>query len=297
MQTIGVTVSAERSFPVELQVLNDRFTLKTIHPGQLESTISGCDILYFWNLAYEELEAAINNSVELPRLIYIARQGEDEWLMDELASTSTHLQYAKGSFSNAIAEYVLASLLMLCKNLHVAAAQQEWKKHDSGWALGSRALILGRGDIAQKTKVLLASVGIKSQLIGRKEVVSIAKLHLSSENKDNIGNINHIICCLSYEKDTQNILGINFFSHFRNANFINISRGKVLNEDEFRLVLDNSFVRAAVLDVFQEEPLSPESTLWEDERVVVSPHQSYKTHDWANRLHQGFIQYANNLVQ
>lgn len=217
--------------------------------------------------------------------------------MNKLASTGTQLRYAKGVFSSSIAEYILASLLMLCKNLHTTTAQQKWQKYDSSLIDGSSALIIGRGDIAKKTKVLLGSVGIESQLIERKEVINIANRHLSNKNEGgSMKQINHIICCLPYEKDTENILDINFFSRFININFINISRGEVLNVDEFRLSLDSSFVRAAVLDVFQEEPLNSEDIFWKDERVVVSPHQSYRTQDWANRLHESFIQYVNNLV-
>ncbi len=291
MQTIGVTVSSERSFPKELQSLKSKFIFKTIPPGQLEDTIGDCDILYFWNLVYDELDAVISNAARLPKLIYVARQGKDEWLIDRLSSTDTHIRYAQGVFSDAIAEYVLASILMLCKSLHITAMQQTWQKHDSSMVSGSNALILGRGDIAQKTKTLLESIGIESQQIGHKDV-----LHMANKRATKMNDIHHVICCLPYEKETENVLDINFFSHFSSVNFVNISRGEVLSIDGLVGALDGSFVRAAVLDVFREEPLNSKDALWKDERIVVSPHQSYKTLDWAHKLHESFIEYIGGLV-
>lgn len=55
-------------------------------------------------------------------------------------------------------------------------------------------------------------------------------------------------------------------------------------------------MRAAVLDVFKEEPLEKGSPLWDDKRIIVSPHQSYRTYDWEGKLHKCFMEYLTNLM-
>ena len=47
-----------------------------------------------------------------------------------------------------------------------------------------------------------------------------------------------------------------------NVGFVNIGRGNVIREDDIIFAVDNNKFRAAYLDVFNEEPLSPSSALW-----------------------------------
>ena len=296
MKTIGVTVSNERRFPNDLLKFKDKFRFKSIEPEKLQSSIADCDILYLWSLAYRELDDVINSSCRLPDCIYVARQGGDEWLKKKLSSRSTKLYYAKGAFSKAIAEYTLASLFMLSKNLHVTAIQNDWRKYSSDWIFGSRALILGRGDIALNIKLLFEKVGIHSCMIGRKDVRNISRKKITGKLGVYINDTDHVICCLPSERGTQNILNFEFFSDFTNINFVNISRGEVLDTDGLLNALDKNFVRAAVLDVFKKEPLEKGNLLWGDKRVIVSPHQSYRTHDWEEKLHRCFMEYLTNLM-
>ena len=50
--------------------------------------------------------------------------------------------------------------------------------------------------------------------------------------------------------------------------------GDVLDEESLIDALDNSFLSAAILDVFETEPLPKESKLWDRPDVIVSPHVS-----------------------
>ncbi|KAL7524281.1 hypothetical protein ACHAWF_000889 [Thalassiosira exigua] len=56
--------------------------------------------------------------------------------------------------------------------------------------------------------------------------------------------------------------------------FINVGRGDVINEQSLLNALDNNWVSAAILDVFETEPLPEKSRLWDRSDVVVSPHVS-----------------------
>merc|ERR1711944_66409 len=56
--------------------------------------------------------------------------------------------------------------------------------------------------------------------------------------------------------------------------FVNVGRGDVINEASLLAALDNVWISAAILDVFEVEPLPKESRLWGMSNVVVSPHVS-----------------------
>ena len=56
--------------------------------------------------------------------------------------------------------------------------------------------------------------------------------------------------------------------------FLNVGRGDVIDEVSIVSALDNQYISAAILDVFEVEPLPVESPLWSHAKVVVSPHVS-----------------------
>jgi phosphogluconate 2-dehydrogenase len=61
--------------------------------------------------------------------------------------------------------------------------------------------------------------------------------------------------------------------------FINISRGKVVDETAMIEALHNGQIRAAGLDVFEREPLNPDSPLLQLHNVVATPHIGSATHE------------------
>lgn len=61
--------------------------------------------------------------------------------------------------------------------------------------------------------------------------------------------------------------------------FINISRGKVVDEAALIEALRDRQIRAAGLDVFEREPLNPDSPLLQLNNVVATPHIGSATHE------------------
>ena len=61
--------------------------------------------------------------------------------------------------------------------------------------------------------------------------------------------------------------------------FINISRGKVVDEAALIRALSERQIRAAGLDVFEREPLSHDSPLLQLHNVVATPHMGSATHE------------------
>ena len=56
--------------------------------------------------------------------------------------------------------------------------------------------------------------------------------------------------------------------------FLNVGRGDVIDEASIVRALDSQYISAAILDVFEVEPLPVDSPLWSHNKVVVSPHVS-----------------------
>ncbi len=53
---------------------------------------------------------------------------------------------------------------------------------------------------------------------------------------------------------------------------INIGRGGIINESDLLTALDSGHITAAALDVFAQEPLPENNSLWAHPSVYVTPH-------------------------
>jgi len=68
------------------------------------------------------------------------------------------------------------------------------------------------------------------------------------------------------------------------AVLINCARGPVVDQAALVAALEQGRLRAAVLDVFETEPLPADSPLWRLPNVVVTPHVSDSVADWPARF-------------
>jgi phosphoglycerate dehydrogenase-like enzyme len=75
----------------------------------------------------------------------------------------------------------------------------------------------------------------------------------------------------------------------RGARLINIARGEVVDEAALIAALQQGHLGGAYLDVFAQEPLPPDSPLWDLPNVIVSPHNSGAAAGNDARVHALFV--------
>ena len=82
-----------------------------------------------------------------------------------------------------------------------------------------------------------------------------------------------LINVLPLTENTINLLTKSELMYLPKGSFIiNIGRGGIINEDDLLSVLDEGHITAAALDVFAEEPLPENNSLWDHPSVYVTPH-------------------------
>ncbi|HCD6629458.1 TPA: D-glycerate dehydrogenase [Pseudomonas aeruginosa] len=88
-----------------------------------------------------------------------------------------------------------------------------------------------------------------------------------------LGESDFVCLTLPLTAATEGLIGAAQFARMRpQAIFINISRGRVVDEAALIEALAQRRIRAAGLDVFEREPLSPDSPLLRLPNVVATPH-------------------------
>ncbi|WP_085633720.1 MULTISPECIES: D-glycerate dehydrogenase [unclassified Pseudomonas] len=89
-----------------------------------------------------------------------------------------------------------------------------------------------------------------------------------------------ICLTLPLTAQTEGLIGAEQFALMRPESiFINIARGKVVDEAALIEALRHKRIRAAGLDVFEREPLSHDSPLLQLSNVVATPHMGSATHE------------------
>ncbi|PXF40273.1 Glyoxylate/hydroxypyruvate reductase A [Gracilariopsis chorda] len=106
---------------------------------------------------------------------------------------------------------------------------------------------------------------------GYKSVQSFSQEHINLFAAE----CNAVVNVLPLTDETRGIVDASLLGKLRpGAIFINMGRGDSVVDGAVLDALRNGRLRAAVLDVFQEEPLPPNSPFWSEDKVVITPHVS-----------------------
>lgn len=184
-----------------------------------------------------------------------------------------------GELGRQMGEYCLAHILNWYQEIEafqVAQKAKSWKQLSTRKLFESNVLILGTGNIGTKIakviRPLVSSVtGVNAkgkELHGFDYGIMLNKIDF---------NFDIIINALPNTGQTKGILNGAFFEKFKDAFFINVGRGSAVVNADLIQSLDKGYLSAAVLDVFEKEPLDIESELWSHPKITVTPHISGTT--------------------
>ncbi|MDA6131452.1 bifunctional glyoxylate/hydroxypyruvate reductase B, partial [Escherichia coli] len=80
----------------------------------------------------------------------------------------------------------------------------------------------------------------------------------------------YVVVILPLTQETRQLFGAEQFTRMKDtAFFINIGRGEIVKETDLIAALQNGQIAGAGLDVFEKEPLSEDSPLWEQDNVII----------------------------
>ncbi|WP_104203233.1 2-hydroxyacid dehydrogenase [Billgrantia saliphila] len=107
------------------------------------------------------------------------------------------------------------------------------------------------------------------------------------EMDDLLARADFVCVTVPLSAETTHLIGAREFGLMKpSAIFVNIARGKVVDETALIAALETGGIRAAGLDVFEREPLSPESPLPHMSNVVALPHIGSATHETRDAMAQ-----------
>ena len=257
------------------------------------------EIVIVWFLKNDWLEKAINLE-----LIVTPAAGRD-WV--NLGTSEIKVSY--GRFHGPmIAESILGAVFYFLKAFHFSKKMQLQKKwartkisERLGSLKGSRVTILGFGNIGQCVGKFLKPygcliTGIKRTLVegpdyfeGGDRVLTVDKISEVLETTD------HLVLVLPGGVETQGLLTYELLSKLpANSYIYNVGRGNVYEEQDLVTILQEGKIAGAYLDVFDAEPLSGKSLLWQLDNVLVQPHISAASPQYLELFIEELAEKINN---
>lgn len=218
------------------------------------------------------------------QLVQALSAGVDYLPVERFEREGIALTNASGVHAEPIAEQVLCYLLQFERGLIETARNQHrgvWERVE-GRELRDRTVgIIGVGAIGTRVAEVCSALG--TTVIGTKRDTTtvpsgVDELLDASAYPELLRQSDYVVLACPLTDQTEGLLGMDEFRLMgSDAVLVNIARGGVVDQEALVRALQYKLIRGAALDVFETEPLPPESVLWELSNVIVTPHMAGST--------------------
>jgi phosphoglycerate dehydrogenase-like enzyme len=216
---------------------------------------------------------------EAPRWTQIMAAGIDNPIFRQIMEKGVRLSKSSAQ-ATPIAEYVVAHALSLQTPIAAQAdlqAKREWKTTAYRELGNTKWILVGFGNIGHEIAKRIKPFGVDLTVIRRSVAPDplVDRVLPFADLAETLPDADVIVLACALNDETRNMCDAAFFKALKpGAILINIGRGGLVDEDALKAGLDRDQPGHAVLDVFQTEPLPPESWIWGHPKIRVSAHTS-----------------------
>jgi D-2-hydroxyacid dehydrogenase (NADP+) len=283
---------------VSSDVTDSEYTLvRSEGPRHLEALIPETDVLIAWNLPPELLPKA-----KKLKWLHLGLVGVGELMYPELLESDIRLTNSMGYHHVPVTEHVFALILAYTRAIHISLRNQlehRWNRRPAAYAVfelnGKTLGIVGLGKIGRSVAKLGRAFDMRVIGYDIREVEdeNVDRVYTENELSELLGQSDFIVLCLPYTSKTERIIGIDEIRAMKQTAFlVNVGRGRLIEEPILVEALSTGWIAGAGLDVFETEPLPPDSPFYNLGNVIMTPHIAGATPDYWD--HVGTI-FVNNL--
>lgn len=220
--------------------------------------------------------------------IHSVAAGVGGLMIPEVLASDVLITNARGIFSVIMAEHTVGLMLACSRRLfdsyrfqraHVWSREQLWAMPPPmGEVQGKTLGIIGLGSIGQEISKRARAfgmrvLGVKKDLASGAEhadrVYSLPQLNEVLQESD------FVVLTLPHTPETKRLMSDAPLGAMKpSAYLINVGRGKLVDEEALLRALNEQRLAGAALDVFETEPLPPNSPLWDHPKIFITPHSS-----------------------
>lgn len=248
---------------------------------------------------------------KLPNLVWMhsASAGLEHLLFPALVEGPVTLTNAKGVYSHSLAEWSLTACNWFAKDLPRLKRQQassSWEPYDVEELRGKTMGIIGYGDIGQAVGRLAKAFRMRVIALRRRTELSeedkaagvVEKLYSPDQLPALMAECDYVVMATPHTPATHKMVGREALEAMRpHAVFVNVGRGKCVDEPALIEALRSGRIRGAALDVFYEEPLPADSPLWGMDNVLLSPHCADRTKEFQFESLSFFVENMGRFLE
>ncbi len=242
-------------------------------PEEALDAMGEVEILFSWQIPDDLLKRA--RSLEW----FFSTAAGNEHLVKNPSFPESAILTKTTIYGEMMAEYVFAYLLYFIRDLPKYSENQRrkvWRQARPGRLRGKTMGLLGLGSVGKTIARCGKQFGM--DILGVKRapgpVEHVDQVMGPEDLAKVMPRVDTLVVALPLTPETFHILGEKEIGLMKEgAILFNIGRGKTIDEKALLKVLMAKEIKA-VLDVFEDEPLSMESELWSLENVIITPHVS-----------------------
>ncbi|MBJ21339.1 MAG: D-2-hydroxyacid dehydrogenase [bacterium] len=224
-------------------------------------------------------------SERAPNLRWIqgAGAGVEQFSTAGVAQDRVVLTNCSGVSAGSMSEWVIGRLLQVWKRFREADEFQQGHRFERSYGRtfsGSTIGIVGLGGIgkavASRARALgCRTLGLKRSARPGDSAEEVDELFSTDRLHELLAQSDAVIVAAPATAETHHLIDAAALAAMpRHAILVNVARGTLVDETELVRVMREEPLAAAVLDVFDPEPLDPSSPLWDIPNVYVSAHSS-----------------------
>jgi phosphoglycerate dehydrogenase-like enzyme len=256
------------------------------------------------------------------RFVQISSAGYSQLIGLGLPDRGVRASNARGCFDVPIAEWNVAMIVNLARDLRQMIRNQDSQIWDRGARFqsevrGLTAGVWGYGGIGRETARLLRAMGLRVHVLSRKGIGPVANVYavpgtgdpdgvlpdrvfLAGEEHAFLSELDFLILAMPLTPTTEGIIGERELQALpRSAFLLNPSRGPLIQEEALLRALEEGWIAGAAIDTHYQYPLPPEHPLWRFPNVILTPHISGSAHSphFLDRTWNIFVENIERLVE
>ncbi len=256
----------------------------TTAKGKLDAMLAEAEVIYGLILPQNLLARA-------PKLKWFQTlsAGVDRFGKMDIWDSPVTITNVSGIHTTPIGEFAFQFMLMFAKGAPQCfqmKQKHEWNRFMPSVLRDKTVGIVGLGNIGREIARLSKAFGMRVIATRRsatqqKRARYVDILLPAGQLNQLLSESDYVIVATPLTPETRGLIGDKELRAMKpSACIINIARGGIIDEEALIRALDEKRIAGAGLDVVANEPLPPESPLWDFDNVILSPHVSGGMEDY-----------------
>ena len=267
--------------------------------------VADSDVFIGWSLRPEQFRIA-----KKLRWIHSPAAAVHQLMYPELIKSNVIVTNSSSVHGPVVAEHAITVLLALAKRLpqtmHYQARKiwsQEllWNEYPRPREVsGATVLVVGMGGIGNPFAEKAKALGMKVIAVRENPAKGAGpadEVYGPEQIEDVLPRADYVVLCTPVTPRTNAIINKERIEKMKfGAYLINVARGPLIDNAELIGALQEKRIAGAALDVFDEEPLPPDSPYWSLDNVLITPHTAAVTEKLWERHYDLIVENLNRFM-